>query len=263
MAIAPSLFSTDPGKIFDFSTKRPAEIFNEAVLPKVNSFLDLLGEDPGGLEEAARRREQTAESDMFAREETDSFLSQMPTPQQDLGEFAMTDVGGYDAPVAQPSVAQPSMAQPLVAQPAGAKVRGAPVAQNLTDFVKHFEGYNPKAYGDFKQTSIGYGTRARKGETSISKVEAEKRLSEELGKARSEVETLNSKHGYNFTPNQMDALTSFAYNVGNVSQLTGGGKRDKETIAQKILEYNKAGGKVLPGLVNRRKAEHNLFTKGY
>ena len=51
--------------------------------------------------------------------------------------------------------------------------------------------------------------------------------------------------------------------MGNLNQLTENGKRDKETIAKKILEYNKAGGKVLPGLVNRRKAEYNLFVEGY
>jgi len=30
-----------------------------------------------------------------------------------------------------------------------------------------------------------------------------------------------------------------------------------------LLEYNKAGGKVLEGLVKRRKAEAKLFTQGY
>ena len=61
----------------------------------------------------------------------------------------------------------------------------------------------------------------------------------------------------------MDALTSFAYNVGNINQLTAGGTRQREEIAQKMLEYNKAGGKPLGGLTRRRQAESALFTQGY
>jgi len=30
-----------------------------------------------------------------------------------------------------------------------------------------------------------------------------------------------------------------------------------------ILEYNRAGGEVLPGLTKRRQAEADLFTQGY
>ena len=242
------LFGTDPGKITDFSSVPVSEIFNQTVVPRLTSIAELF-DLSAGLDEAKQRREarlaQTAPDDLYMAQQQDPFVSQ-PTTQPDFEN--------YNAPL---PMSTPS------AEPTGAQVRGAPVAQNLTDFVKHFEGYNPKAYGDFKQTSIGYGTRARKGETSISKEEAESRLSSELGKARSEVEALNKKHGYDFAPNQLDALTSFAYNVGSLNQLTENGKRDKETIAKKILEYNKAGGKVLPGLMNRRKAEHNLFVEGY
>lgn len=34
------LFSTDPGKILDFSGRRPAEIFNEAILPVAQQFFN-------------------------------------------------------------------------------------------------------------------------------------------------------------------------------------------------------------------------------
>ena len=246
------LFGTDPGKITDFSGVPVSEIFNQTVVPRLTSIAELF-DLSAGLDEAKQRREarlaQTAPDDLYKAQQVDPFASQsMEQPAYD------NSYENYNAPLPMSTPSE---------EPTGAQVRGAPVAQNLTDFVKHFEGYNPKAYGDFKQTSIGYGTRARKGETSITKEEAESRLSAELGKARSEVENLNKKHGYGFAPNQLDALTSFAYNVGNLNQLTENGKRDKETIAKKILEYNKAGGKVLPGLVNRRKAEYNLFVEGY
>lgn len=254
MTQAPTLFSSDPGHIFDFADKRPAEIFNESVIPKVNSFLDLLGEDPGGLDEAKRQREARLQQDLsreaYTQQQDDSFLAGLT--EQRTQARPSVDIGEYDAPLGSPAPKVGSVTQEDVALP-----------KDLTNFVKHFEGFSPKAFGDYKQTSIGYGTRARKGETTISKEEAEKRLNEELGVARREVEQINRKANYGFTPNELDALTSFAYNVGNVSQLTAGGKRSKEEIAQKILEYNKAGGKVLPGLVKRRQAEYNLFVKGY
>lgn len=264
MIPTPSMFSTDPGKIFDFSGKRPADIFNESILPKLSAL-----DSDMGLEEAAQRRQQQLATDLdweaSRRQEDDAFLSELMQNRQqpaqpDLGEYAV-DLPEYDRPVT-PSAA-PSSAPPQSNEPLGARDVGMPASKNLTDFVKHFEGFNPKAYGDFKQTSIGYGTRAKKGEISISKEEAEKRLAQELAVARQQVELYDKKYGYKFSDNEKDALTSFTYNVGNLKQLTADGSRDKATIAAKILEYNKAGGKVLKGLAKRRQAEHNLFTKGY
>ena len=67
----------------------------------------------------------------------------------------------------------------------------------------------------------------------------------------------NSKYKWN--QNEIDALVSFAYNIGSIDGLTANGTRSRATIAAKILEYNKAGGKVYRGLTRRRKAERKLF----
>ena len=66
---------------------------------------------------------------------------------------------------------------------------------------------------------------------------------------------------YHFNQDQFDALTSFAFNCGsgNFRKLIDNGRRDLKTIGDKILLYNKAGGKTLPGLDRRRKAERDLF----
>ena len=66
---------------------------------------------------------------------------------------------------------------------------------------------------------------------------------------------------YNFTQNEFDALVSFTFNCGkgNLTKLTKKGTRSKALIGQKILEYNKSGGKVLNGLIRRRQAEHDLY----
>ena len=64
---------------------------------------------------------------------------------------------------------------------------------------------------------------------------------------------------YRWNQNQFDALVSFAYNIGNIDQLTAGGKRSIAEISAKIPEYCHAGGKELAGLVRRRAAEKELF----
>jgi lysozyme len=245
-----SLFKADPGHIFDFSTKSPAQVFNEAILPRVNAFDSFLSDPMAFVEEGRRKRDAQREQDFaqeaYLRKTDEDFFTnlrgQRPAEGQDYSAYAIEPMGDYDSAEPQPSSSVP--------------------AKGLTDFVKNFEGFNPKAYSDYKQWSVGYGTKGRKGEV-IDKAEAERRLQQELGRHRARVEKLNVSAGYNFTDNELDALTSFDYNTGRLEQLTANGKRSKEEIANMMLKYNKAGGKALPGLTSRRAAEHQLFTKGY
>ena len=67
---------------------------------------------------------------------------------------------------------------------------------------------------------------------------------------------------YNFNTSQIDALVSFAFNIGSIDGLTNHGKRSISEIKEKMLLYNKAGGKELKGLTRRRKAELRLFCEG-
>ena len=144
------------------------------------------------------------------------------------------------------------------------------IATDLVGMVKEIEAggakdkFHPEAYWDKRQYSIGYGTKSFKGET-ITKEEASKRLDEELAVADKAVNKYNKK--YNWKPHERDALTSFAYNVGSIDELTADGTRSRAVIAEKLLEYNKAtekGEKVkLEGLVKRRKIERDLFLNGY
>ena len=82
-------------------------------------------------------------------------------------------------------------------------------------------------------------------------------LKEDLAKAEKHVNSYDKK--YHWTQNEYDALVSFAYNVGNIHQLTAFGTRSKTTIANKILQYTKSNGTVLQGLVRRRNKEQKLF----
>jgi len=66
------------------------------------------------------------------------------------------------------------------------------------------------------------------------------------------------------TQGEFDALVSFAFNLGlgtlqksTLRQKLNRG--DKEGAIESLLKYNKAGGKILKGLDNRRKDEAALF----
>jgi GH24 family phage-related lysozyme (muramidase) len=135
------------------------------------------------------------------------------------------------------------------------------VSENLVNFVKKKEGFRPRAYWDHKQWSIGYGTKSTEGEI-INEQEADKRLREVLQKSQDDVLAHARKNNYDFNQNQVDALTSFVYNLGPgiLNQLTGKGSRSIEEIAAKIPEYNKASGKIEPGLQKRRAEEYAMFS---
>lgn len=98
--------------------------------------------------------------------------------------------------------------------------------------------------------AIAYGMK-------ITKAKAEELLKEDLRRFERHVDGFR----YQWTQNQFDALVSFAFNVGSITQLTANGTRTIKEIALKIPAYNKAGGKVLAGLTKRRKMEQELFLR--
>ena len=134
--------------------------------------------------------------------------------------------------------------------------------------IKKFEGCKLTAYKDPKGIwTIGYGfTNACKSVTGltiksgtkITQAQAEKYLPQVLDAIYI---PLVAKYDsiYHFNQNQIDALTSFAFNIGSINKLTNNGKRTIAQISAKIPEYNKCDGKVLDGLVKRRAAEKELF----
>jgi hypothetical protein len=66
-------------------------------------------------------------------------------------------------------------------------------------------------------------------------------------------------HVYHWTQAQFDALVSFAYNIGDIDQLTANGQRTINQVRDAIQLYNHAGGMAVKGLTDRRKAEWALF----
>lgn len=131
-------------------------------------------------------------------------------------------------------------------------------SQNGIELIKQFEGCRLEAYKcPAGKWTIGYGhtSGVREGQ-KISAKQAEAYLRADLEIYEKKVEKYSR---YCWNQNEFDALVAFAYNVGSIDKLTADGTRTKAVIADKILLYNKAGGKALEGLSKRRKAERELF----
>ncbi len=127
------------------------------------------------------------------------------------------------------------------------------------NLIKKYEGCRLTAYKcPAGIWTIGYGhTAGVKPGMTITQTQADAFLKQDIGRFEKLVEKYHDKYSWN--QNEFDALVSFAFNIGSIDKLTAGGARSREVIAAKLLEYDKAGGKTLTGLVKRRKEEQALF----
>lgn len=127
--------------------------------------------------------------------------------------------------------------------------------------IKSFEGCRLTAYKcPAGVWTIGYGhTGGVKSGMMITQAKADAYLKSDLAKFETHVMSYDKK--YKWTQNEFDALVSFAYNVGSITQLTANGTRTKKQISERITSYNKANGKALAGLTRRRVSEKELFDK--
>lgn len=139
-------------------------------------------------------------------------------------------------------------------------------SENCVSFVARHEGMMLKAYPDpgtgGAPWTIGCGrtTNVHPGDTCTPE-QAMEWLREELEVFADQVQSVVTVP---LTQNQLDALTSFTYNVGfgnfsksTLLRLLNAG--DYEGAAQQFGRWNKAAGRVLPGLTTRRADEAALF----
>lgn len=141
------------------------------------------------------------------------------------------------------------------------------------DLIAEFEGLSLKPYlCSAKVPTIGYGstfyengTKVKLTDAPITKQRAEQLLKNTADKFAEKVAVLITKP---VTQNQFNALVSFAFNVGvsalkisTLLKLVNNNPNDGN-IAKEFLRWNKAGGRVVQGLTNRRIKESALyFTK--
>ena len=134
------------------------------------------------------------------------------------------------------------------------------------ELIKKHEGFRSKAYRcSANVLTIGYGhTLNVKSTDVITKEQAECFLRQDVEFAEKEV----NRHNLNINQNQFDALVSFVFNLGagNFARSTLLRKiksnPNDPTIRKEFEKWVYAGGKVLNGLVRRRREEAELyFTK--
>jgi len=148
---------------------------------------------------------------------------------------------------------------------------------NGRKLIESFEGLILQSYDDYNDhivhqgdtvhgtLTIGYGHTSAAGDPSvflgqeITQSDADRILGSDLGRVEQEVNTLVKVP---LNQNQFDALVSFHFNTGALGHsstliLLNEGKYSE--AADHLLLYNKAGGKILAGLIRRRKAEQELF----
>ena len=131
--------------------------------------------------------------------------------------------------------------------------------------IKEFEGCRLTAYKPVpteKYYTIGwghYGPDVTEG-MKITQERADEFLLQDVAESVASVN--NPKYcpiTASLNQNQFDALVSFTFNCGAGNLKTLCANRTAAEIASKLPLYNKAGGKVLNGLVRRRAAEQALF----
>ncbi len=133
------------------------------------------------------------------------------------------------------------------------------ISKNGINLIKKYEGCRLVAYKcPAGVWTIGYGhTLGVRSHDVISQEQAEEFLRQDLEIYENKVMACDDV--YHWTQNEFDSMVSFAYNVGNIIGVTAHYKRSKEQIANAIYLYNRANGRILPGLVKRRCEEHDLF----
>lgn len=138
--------------------------------------------------------------------------------------------------------------------------------QSACDFIKRYEGLELTAYRcPAGVWTIGYGHTGKDvcSGMTITQDEANSLL---LHDVECVVLALAKHVKVQVTEGQFVALVSLAFNVGVncvvcqcpklMNALNAG---DEEECARQFLDITKSNGKVLPGLVSRRKAESELF----
>jgi len=137
------------------------------------------------------------------------------------------------------------------------------ISQRGIALIQEFEGFRSRAYQDVVGVwTIGFGftDHVKEGDT-ITKAQALARLSREL---RTYEAGVHAACKIEPSQNEFDALVSFAWNVGvkamqGSSVIKAHNRGDHPAAARAFGLWNKAGGKVWPGLVRRRAAEAALY----
>ena len=150
------------------------------------------------------------------------------------------------------------------------------IGEKGLNLIKSFEGCILQSYDDANDKIVNPGDTVRgtltigwghtegvyKGQ-KITQDEANRILAEDMVRYANDAYRIicNANVPFELTQDMFDALVSFHYNCGCLAQLLQNGTRDKQTVADKMLEYINPP-QFREGLLRRRTAERALFLDG-
>ena len=143
------------------------------------------------------------------------------------------------------------------------------VSDKLFNVIASLEGFIAIPVWDYMQYSVGYGSGynwdAKRPVVKTDIVDKETAKRWLLAEAQDKYDFVMQNIRVPVTDNQLLALASFTYNVGEnafagstLLKLLNNGT-NKDIVAQQFDRWVNAGGKVNTGLQGRRKAEKQLF----
>lgn len=145
--------------------------------------------------------------------------------------------------------------------------------------LKKLEAFSPKLYDDggakgVGNCTVGYGHLVHYGPCDAKHHKSEHEFINGITQKKAgpllrsdsnwAVQAVNKLVTVDLTQNQFDALVIFTFNVGTAafahsSLLKYINKQEFSKVPSAFRMWNKSGGKVIPGLTNRREKEITLF----
>ena len=141
------------------------------------------------------------------------------------------------------------------------------------ELIKRYESFSPKPYEENGRWYVGYGVQIPKGEYAggITEQEATELLRERLSGAEKALNRFFDENALEPTQGQFDALVDFTYTTGDawlrgssaLRKLAAGTcEASRRETARAFAVWSHVGGKVLPGLAERRLEEAALYLDG-
>jgi len=170
-----------------------------------------------------------------------------------------------------PSLLQLNLGQ--TEQPENQTTQVTNISDAGVNFIGRFEGLRLQKYNDAAgHCTIGYGHLVHRGAcvdvdypNGITQEQALELLRTDAATA---VAAVNRQITVPLSQTQFDALVSFVYNLGEGSFQSStlrtriNNNSTNEQIRAEFLRWNRAGGRVLAGLTDRRTSEADLFING-
>lgn len=149
-----------------------------------------------------------------------------------------------------------------------AQAAGGGVLAIAAVMVAYFEGYKPTPYRDpigILTVCVGHTGTDIAAARTYTRAECQELLEGDLGEA---LESVYTRVRVPLSPETRAALASFVFNVGDgafsrstlLRRLNAG---EGAAACDELLRWTYAGGRQLPGLVNRRAAERELCRAGF